>query len=115
MIAPALCLPLLEQFPAARRWVVAYSGGLDSHVLLHLCARLRAAHPGVPPVVALHVNHGVQQQADAWAAHCATVSGGLGIPFFARPAATGAHRRRTALRGCAARGALPGVRAVLRG
>ena len=86
MIAPALCLPLLEQFPAARRWVVAYSGGLDSHVLLHLCARLRAAHPGVPPVVALHVNHGVQQQADAWAAHCATVSGGLGIPFFARPA-----------------------------
>jgi tRNA(Ile)-lysidine synthase len=86
VIAPALCLALLEQFPAARRWVVAYSGGLDSHVLLHLCARLRAAHPGVPPVVALHVNHGVQQQADAWAAHCATVSGGLGIPFFARPA-----------------------------
>jgi tRNA(Ile)-lysidine synthase len=86
VIAPALCLPLLEQFPAARRWVVAYSGGLDSHVLLHLCARLRAAHPGVPPVVALHVNHGVQQQADAWAAHCATVSGGLGVPFFARPA-----------------------------
>ena len=46
MITPALCLPLLEQFPAARRWVVAYSGGLDSHALLHLCARLRELHPG---------------------------------------------------------------------
>ena len=86
MIAPALCLPLLEQFPAARRWVVAYSGGLDSHALLHLCARLRELHPGVPPVVALHVNHGVQRQADAWTAHCAGVCGALGIPFFARGA-----------------------------
>jgi tRNA(Ile)-lysidine synthase len=86
VIAPVLCLPLLEQFPTARRWVVAYSGGLDSHVLLHLCARLRAAHPGVPPVVALHVNHGVQRQADAWSVHCAVVCAELGIAFFARPA-----------------------------
>lgn len=86
MIAPALCLPLLEQFPAARRWVVAYSGGLDSHVLLHLCARLGATHPGVPPVVALHVNHGVQRQADAWSAHCAAVCDGLGVALHARAA-----------------------------
>lgn len=104
MIDPALCLPLLEEFPAAGRWVIAYSGGIDSHVLLHLCARLRAERPGVPELLALHVNHGVHEDADAWAAHCAAVCAALGVRFVARraglpPQPAGERRSEELLRG----------------
>lgn len=89
----AVLLPLLTEHPQAQRWVVAYSGGLDSHVLLHLCARLRAIDPRVPPVVALHVDHGVQTASAQWAQHCAEVCEGLGIAFFSRRAELGASSR----------------------
>ncbi|HSN34609.1 MAG TPA: ATP-binding protein, partial [Ideonella sp.] len=46
---------------------VAYSGGRDSTALLH--ATLRSAAAGTA-VVALHVHHGLQPQADDWLAHC---------------------------------------------
>ncbi len=82
----SVLLPLLEAHPAARRWVVAYSGGLDSRVLLDFCVRLRADDARVPPVVALHVNHGVQQAADAWSRHCAEVCARAGVSFFLRHA-----------------------------
>jgi tRNA(Ile)-lysidine synthase len=48
---------------------VAYSGGRDSTALLH--ATLRAASPQGVRVIALHVHHGLQPQADAWLRHCA--------------------------------------------
>ncbi len=53
------CLPA-----SVDRLVVAYSGGVDSTVLLHL-----AAESGLP-VVAVHVHHGLQSAADDWVAHC---------------------------------------------
>ena len=56
---------------------VAFSGGLDSTALLHATAR---AAGGVP-VVALHVHHGLQSQADDWAAHCERVAAELGVAF----------------------------------
>ncbi|WP_045224124.1 tRNA lysidine(34) synthetase TilS [Methyloterricola oryzae] len=67
--------------PPPRYWV-AYSGGLDSHVLLHLCARLRADALGFPPVHAVHVHHGLQRQADDWAVHCDRVCRELSIPLL---------------------------------
>ena len=57
--------------------VAAFSGGLDSCVLLHLLAaapRIRAAG-----LRALHVHHGLHPDADAWAAHCQTVCDALGV------------------------------------
>ncbi len=48
---------------------VAYSGGRDSSALLH--ATLAAAAPLGLCVVALHVHHGLNADADAWLAHCA--------------------------------------------
>lgn len=45
---------------------VACSGGRDSLALLHAC--LRVAAPRGLHVAALHVHHGLQPQADAWAA-----------------------------------------------
>jgi len=58
-------------------WFVAYSGGLDSTVLLHLLARIGAEH-GVPPV-ALHADHGLSDQAPAWREHCQRQCAAWGI------------------------------------
>ena len=47
---------------------VAYSGGRDSSALLH--ATLAAAAELGVAVAALHVHHGLSDNADAWLAHC---------------------------------------------
>ncbi len=47
---------------------VAYSGGRDSTALLHVTAG--AAREQGLRVAALHVHHGLQPAADAWARHC---------------------------------------------
>lgn len=58
----------------APHWV-AYSGGLDSTVLLHaLCARL-----GAEQVQAIHVHHGLSEQADQWVEHCTAQCRQLGV------------------------------------
>lgn len=54
---------------------VAYSGGLDSHVLLHCLARTGA------PVAAVHVHHGISPDADRWAAHCERTCEALQVPL----------------------------------
>jgi tRNA(Ile)-lysidine synthase len=46
------------------RYVVAYSGGIDSHVLLYCCKKLKLR------VRAVHVHHGLQDVADEWVNHC---------------------------------------------
>lgn len=53
---------------AATGLAVAFSGGLDSTVLLH--ALIRAGHD--LPLRAVHVCHHMQADAEAWAAHCQT-------------------------------------------
>ncbi len=48
---------------------VAFSGGVDSTVLLHLAVMLR--NQGVlDSVEALHIHHGLSVQADRWVTHC---------------------------------------------
>jgi len=70
---------LESHLPAAGRLVVGYSGGLDSSVLLHLLAELRARCGFT--LAAVHVHHGLSPQADAWARHCARVCGELEVPL----------------------------------
>ena len=62
----------------AHTWYIAFSGGLDSTVLLHLLADHARNHAS-PPLRAIHVHHGLQPAADAWPAHCQTVCDSLGI------------------------------------
>lgn len=57
--------------------VVAFSGGLDSTVLLALAVRF-AKEQGVA-VRAVHIKHGLQAVGDAWPAHCAKVAAELGV------------------------------------
>ena len=58
----------MRSSPLPRCVAVAYSGGRDSSALLH--ATLVAARDLSASVVALHVNHRLSEQADAWERHC---------------------------------------------
>ena len=72
-LTPILPTPSLP--PGATVWV-AFSGGLDSTVLLH---RLR--NEGLP-VRALHVNHHLQPAANRWVEHCKESCAQLGVPIY---------------------------------
>ncbi len=52
---------------------VAYSGGIDSHVLLDL------ARQSFANVTAVHVNHGIAADDDKWQQHCVDVCAALNI------------------------------------
>ena len=69
----------LPDWPRARL-CVAFSGGVDSTVLLHACRAIRDVH-GDLSLRALHVHHGLQPAAAAWPAHCAAFCTELAVPF----------------------------------
>lgn len=85
-MAPQLPKPLLRllnnalaETPPGRTIWVALSGGLDSTLLLTLAAQVcqsagRTLH-------AIHINHGLQSAANAFAAHCQTLCDALGVPL----------------------------------
>lgn len=58
-----------------QRWLIAYSGGLDSRVLAELATRV--LDPSC--LLLLHVNHHLQAESDAWAAHCVAQASLLGL------------------------------------
>ncbi|AWH37982.1 tRNA lysidine(34) synthetase TilS [Stenotrophomonas sp. ZAC14D1_NAIMI4_6] len=57
--------------------LVAYSGGLDSTVLLHWLQR--SALASGTPLRAVHVHHGLQASADDWVQHCQQQCDAMGI------------------------------------
>ena len=59
------------------RWVVGFSGGVDSTVLLHWLSHL----PNRLPILALHVNHQLDPDAPHWAEAAANFSASLGIDY----------------------------------
>ena len=69
---------VFKQCEQATRIIIGYSGGVDSHVLLHVCAN----HPAFKDkLTAVYVHHGLQAEADAWAEHCANITTQLGVQF----------------------------------
>ncbi|RZF28351.1 tRNA lysidine(34) synthetase TilS [Paraburkholderia sp. UYCP14C] len=62
------------------RIAVAFSGGVDSSVLLDAAARVA----GASRCIALHVHHGLSPNADAWLAHCEAFARERGVEFDAR-------------------------------
>lgn len=62
---------------APQRYLIAFSGGLDSTVLLHMLAGSASDH-GVE-LMAVHVDHGLQRDSDHWAQRCEAVAADLGV------------------------------------
>lgn len=60
--------------------LVAFSGGLDSTVLLHQLVLWRAKNPEVA-LRAIHIHHGLSPQADNWVQHCELVCAQWLVPL----------------------------------
>lgn len=61
------------------RYYIAFSGGVDSTVLLHLMSELRNQFSF--ELIALHVSHNLQADSSRWAEHCAEVCDLLNVPL----------------------------------
>ncbi|VAW98845.1 tRNA(Ile)-lysidine synthetase [hydrothermal vent metagenome] len=78
-------LSFQQRGPIPERYVVAYSGGCDSHALLFALNELRHLRPkqlSCSDIVAIHVNHGLQAESDVWQQHCAAVCNELSIDII---------------------------------
>jgi len=70
---------LLSQHNPLAQLYVGYSGGIDSHVLLHLCASIQALSG---KITAVYVHHGLQAEAESWTEHCKKIADSLGVNFI---------------------------------
>ena len=57
---------------------IAYSGGIDSHVLLHALTQLRQDFPKLK-LNPVHVNHGLFSESNTWAQHCKKICNTLNL------------------------------------
>lgn len=72
-------LAQLQAYQHCDRWVVAYSGGIDSTVLLNSVVVANQHLTKAKPVIALHVNHQLSPLADQWQQHCQCTAQALHI------------------------------------
>lgn len=68
-----------QEYGFSRTYWIAYSGGLDSRVLLQLCVVLRTELP--LKLQAVYVNHGLSPNAAIWAEHCENTCRALQVDF----------------------------------
>ena len=83
-LTPTEALAQYLQLQNATRYCVAYSAGMDSHVLLHVAAELLSERDDVE-LRAVHINHGMQDESDQWVRHAEFICDGLGIPLTIGP------------------------------
>jgi|WetSurMetagenome_2_1015567.scaffolds.fasta_scaffold09216_2 tRNA(Ile)-lysidine synthase len=68
----------LDIFEQSNTIWIAYSGGLDSQVLLHLSVQSKY----VNKIKAIHIHHGLSKNADYWVEHCKESCQNLKIPLI---------------------------------
>ncbi len=71
---------LAQTLTPHRQFLLAFSGGLDSTVLLHQLVSLRDAGEPVS-LRAIHVHHGLSANADGWVEHCQQVCASWQVPL----------------------------------
>ncbi|MBU0499606.1 MAG: tRNA lysidine(34) synthetase TilS [Gammaproteobacteria bacterium] len=105
---PDSLIQSLAALPRASRYLIAFSGGVDSMVLLHALAGIREGLGA--ELLAIHVDHGLQPPSRDWAEWCRLQCESLRVPFLPRrlnlrvtkgesPEATARHARYQALTG----------------
>ncbi len=62
-------------------FLVAYSGGMDSTVLLHYLFTIKKYNPQIS-IRAIHINHNVQNDSKKWQTHCVNVCKEYNIPLI---------------------------------
>jgi len=65
--------------PNIQRLVIAYSGGVDSHVLLDMAVQVQQLHQR--PIKIIHVHHGLSQYANDWANHVEQVAQAYNVDY----------------------------------
>jgi len=87
----AFLTQLHRQRPVCNKLAIGFSGGMDSHVLLHAIhqtllqlSELKENNHNLCELRALHINHGLSPHADEWQVHCEAVCLDLKIPFTAQ-------------------------------
>jgi tRNA(Ile)-lysidine synthase len=61
------------------RYVIAFSGGLDSTVLLHALVTLRDKLAA--PLLAIHVDHGLHADSAVWSKHCREIADRFDVDY----------------------------------
>ncbi len=103
--SPQLLLQVLQQYPNAQRYWVAFSGGVDSSALLHAMVQLAPMLQTLEvsaDIRAIYIDHGLQTESShpkstssgmlphslsaQWADHCRTVCDEYGIAFISMQA-----------------------------
>ncbi|MEM0652595.1 tRNA lysidine(34) synthetase TilS [Klebsiella huaxiensis] len=72
---------LAQTLQPHRQFLLAFSGGLDSTVLLHRLVRWREQDPTIQ-LRAIHIHHGLSANADGWVAHCQQVCQQWQVPLL---------------------------------
>lgn len=63
-----------------RQFLLAFSGGTDSTVLLHRLVRWRQREPAIQ-LRAIHIHHGLSANADHWVEHCEQICQQWQVPL----------------------------------
>lgn len=80
--SPQKLLAKIRILPESDHYWIAYSGGMDSHALLHA---FRAIRDSVSAnITAVHVDHGINQNSADWVDHCRRICTDLGIELVVR-------------------------------
>lgn len=70
----------LQPWRGSSSLCVAFSGGMDSTVLLFALVQL-AKRNSMPPLRAIYIHHGLQEAAQSWPAHCQQLCDELQVPL----------------------------------
>ena len=68
----------LDQCYAPARYIIAFSGGLDSSALLHNIVYLKEKKP----IIAIHVNHQISEYSEEWENYCRDTAKSYGVDIF---------------------------------
>ncbi|WP_180349508.1 tRNA lysidine(34) synthetase TilS [Klebsiella spallanzanii] len=72
---------IAQKLQPHRQFLLAFSGGLDSTVLLHRLVCWREQDPTIQ-LRAIHIHHGLSANADGWVAHCQQICQQWQVPLL---------------------------------